>query len=104
MDLFDPVLVGGADIQSESEGLLIQATGRIVKLVHCEINQENLPQIIEAARDYGFGKLTLRIPLPPEEQPRLQGSLDRQLAATGGPHTGFVAKQADDSMLLLCLE
>jgi len=95
---------GVFDIKSESEGLLIQATGRIVKLVHCEINQENLPKIIEAARDYGFGKLTLRIPLPPEEQPRLQGSLDRQLAATGGRHTGFVAKQADDSMLLLCLE
>ena len=89
---------------SDSERLLVQASGKIVKLVHCELSMENMSQIIDAAKECGFGKLTLRIPMQPEDQPKLQGSLDRQLAAFGGRHTGFVAKHPNDSMLLLCLE
>ena len=84
--------------------LLVQASGRVVKLVHCELTEENLPILIDAAREYGFGKLTLRISLNPDEQPRLQGSIDRQLSARGGSRVGFIAKQPLDSMLLLCLE
>ena len=86
-----------------NQPLLIQATGRIVKLVHCDLSEDTIFHLVDAAREYGFGKLTLRVPLDPELQPRLQGSIDRQLAARGGGHTGFVAKQPGDSMLLLCL-
>lgn len=89
---------------SDSERLLVQASGKIVKLVHCELSIDNMNQIIDAAKECGFGKLTLRIPMKPEDQPKLQGSLDRQLAAFGGRHTGFVAKHPNDSMLLLCVE
>ena len=86
-----------------NQPLLIQATGRIVKLVHCDLSEDTISHLVDAAREYGFGKLTLRVPLDPELQPRLQGSIDRQLAVRGGGHTGFVAKQPGDSMLLLCL-
>ena len=89
---------------SVAERLLVQASGKIVKLVHCELSIDNMNQIIDAAKECGFGKLTLRIPMQPEDQPKLQGSLDRQLAAFGGRHTGFVAKHPNDSMLLLCVE
>ena len=89
---------------SDSERLLVQSSGKIVKLVHCELSIDNMNQIIDAAKECGFGKLTLRIPMQPEDQPKLQGSLDRQLAAFGGRHTGFVAKHPNDSMLLLCVE
>ena len=89
---------------SDSDRLLVQASGKIVKLVHCELSIDNMNQIIDAAKECGFGKLTLRIPMQPEDQPKLQGSLDRQLAAFGGRHTGFVAKHPNDSMLLLCVE
>ena len=92
------------DFESKSKKLLIQATGRIVKLVHCELNLDTISSVIEASRDYGFGKLTLRLAMEPDLQPRLQGSIDRQLSAKGGNHVGFVAKQPQDSMLLLCLE
>ncbi|MFL2962311.1 MAG: hypothetical protein ACJZ2K_04955 [Candidatus Poseidoniaceae archaeon] len=95
---------GPFEFESNSQELLIQATGKIVKLVHCELSEETIPRIVEASRDYGFGKLTLRVAMNPELQPRLQGSLDRQLIAKGGSHTGFVAKQPHDSMLLLCLK
>ena len=89
---------------SDSERLLVQASGKIVKLVHCELSIDNMNQIIDAAKECGFRKLTLRIPMQPGDQPKLQGSLDRQLAAFGGRHTGFVAKHPNDSMLLLCVE
>ena len=74
-----------------------------MKLVHCELTEETIPRLVDAAIEYGFGKLTLRVSLDPELQPRLQGSIDRQLTARGGSHTGFVAQQPGDSMLLLCL-
>ena len=90
--------------ENKNQELLIQASGRIVKLVHSELSEETIPRIIEASREYGFGKLTLRVAMDPELQPRLQGSLDRQLAAKGGSHSGFVAKQPQDAMLLLCLQ
>ena len=94
---------GPFEFQNKGQELMVQATGRIVKLVHCDISEETIPRIVEASRDYGFGKLTLRVALNPDLQPRLQGSLDRQLISKGGSHTGFVAKQPHDSMLLLCL-
>ena len=89
--------------EDKNQSLLVQATGRIVKLVHCELTEETIPRLVDAASEYGFAKLTLRVSLDPELQPRLQGSIDRQLAARGGSHTGFVAQQPGDSMLLLCL-
>ena len=87
----------------KNQSLLVQATGRIVKLVHCELTEDTISHLVDAASEYGFGKLTLRVSLDPELQPRIQGSIDRQLNARGGTHTGFVAQQPDDSMLLLCL-
>ena len=95
---------GPVEYLESQQKLLIQATGKIVKLVHTDLSLDTISHLVDAARDYGFGKLTLRISLEPELQPKLQGSLDRQLSANGGPHTGFVAKQPQDAMLLLCLE
>ena len=88
---------------SNLDQLLIQASGRIVGLIHSGLEESTLPHLVEVAREYGFGKLTLRVSLDPELQPTLQGSLDRQLSARGGPRRGFVAKQPGDSMLLLCV-
>ena len=89
--------------EDKNQSLLVQATGRIVKLGHCELTEETIPRLVDAAIEYGFGILTLRVSLDPELQPRLQGSIDRQLSASDGSHTGFVAQQPGDSMLLLCL-
>ncbi|MDP6870186.1 MAG: hypothetical protein QGI21_05385 [Candidatus Poseidoniaceae archaeon] len=91
-------------LSNKEEKILIQASGRVVKLVHTELTEETISTIIAAAREYGFGKLTLRVPLPPEQHPSLQGSIDRQLSARGGPYTGFIVKQPGDSMLLLCVD
>jgi len=90
--------------ENQNQKLLVQSTGRIVKLVHTELSLDTISHLVDASREYGFGKLTLRMKVDPKLQPKLQGSLDRQLASKGGPHSGFVAKQPHDSMLLLCLE
>ncbi len=92
------------EFSDNQQKLLVQATGRVVKLVHSELSMDTISHLVQASRDYGFGKLTLRVAVEPDLQPRLQGSLDRQLSAKGGSHVGFVAKQPHDSMLLLCLE
>ena len=60
---------------NKQEKMLVQATGRIVKLVHSELSLETISHLVEASRDYGFGKLTLRVALEPHLQPKLQGSL-----------------------------
>ena len=96
--------LGQIEFENSEQKLLVQATGRIVKLVHSELSMETMSHLVEASREYGFGKLTLRMTVDPSLQPKLQGSLDRQLASKGGPHIGFVAKQPHDAMLLLCLE
>lgn len=93
-----------ANFENQNQKLLIQSTGRIVKLVHSDLSMDTITHLVEASREYGFGKLTIRMAVDPNLQPKLQGSLDRQLAAKGGPHSGFVAKQPHDAMLLLCLE
>ncbi len=89
---------------NQNQKLLVQSSGRIVKLVHAELSMDTISHLVDASREYGFGKLTLRMTVDPDIQPKLQGSLDRQLASKGGPHCGFVAKQPHDAMLLLCLE
>tara|TARA_B100000886_G_scaffold177111_1_gene121367 strand:- start:1749 stop:2966 length:1218 start_codon:yes stop_codon:yes gene_type:complete len=91
-------------LDGDGEKLLIQATGKVVSLIHCDLNADNIPLIVMKAREFGFGKLTLRLTMKPSMQPALQGSIDRQLSATGGESIGFIAKQPEDSMLMLCLE
>ena len=90
------------EFDNQNEKLLIQSSGKIICLVHSNLEQDNIQHLVEVAREHGFGRLTLRIPLEPDVQPVLQGSLDRQLSATGGPRRGFVAQHPGDSMLLLC--
>ena len=92
------------EFENQLQTMLIQASGRIVKLVHTDLSEDTISHLVEASSEYGFGKLTLRVSLDPDLQPRLQGSLDRQLSTKGGTLVGFVAKQPHDSMLLLCLE
>ena len=92
------------NFENKQQRMLVQATGRIVKLVHSELSLDTISHLVDASREYGFGKLTLRVALEPQLQPKIQGSLDRQLSSKGGAHVGFVAKQPHDSMLLLCLE
>ena len=65
--------------EDKNQSLLVQATGRIVKLVHCELTEETISHLVDAASEYGFGKLTLRVSLDPELQPRIQGSIDLSL-------------------------
>ena len=64
---------------------------------------DTMEHLVDASREYGFGKLTPRMKADPNLQPKLYAVSDRQLASKGARTADFVAKQPHDAMLLLCL-
>ena len=79
----------------------IQAGGKIVAIFHEEFTLENSDKIVEFARKHEIGKLTIRLPIDPKIQPKLQGALDRQLKSGKGKRTAFMVKSGTDNMSLL---
>jgi cell division protein FtsI/penicillin-binding protein 2 len=59
--------------------------------------------LVRVALDNDIHKLTVRVSLDPEVQPKVQGAIDRQLARRHGKRTAFVVQQPEDEMLLLCI-
>ena len=88
----------------ESERILVQCTGRIVALVHSDLTLESVDGVAEVAVENNIGKLTVRVPLDSQIQPKIQGALDRQILRRSGQRRAFLAKQPGDEMLLLCIE
>jgi hypothetical protein len=83
--------------------LLIQATGKIATLAHMNLTLEDVDALVKVALDHDIQKLTVRVSLDPEIQPKVQGAIDRQLARRHGKRTAFVVQQPGDEMLLLCV-
>ena len=54
------------NFENKQERMLVQATGRIKKLVHSELSLDTISHLVDASREYGFGKLTLRVALEPQ--------------------------------------
>jgi len=87
----------------EGNHLLVQATGRITTLAHMKLTLDDVDALVKVALENEFQKLTVRISLDPEVQPKVQGAIDRQLARRHGKRIGFVVQQPGDEMLLLCV-
>ena len=83
--------------------LLVQATGKIATLAHMNLTLEDVDALVKVALDHEIQKLTVRVSLDPEIQPKVQGAIDRQLAKRHGKRTAFVVQQPGDEMLLLCV-
>ena len=83
--------------------MLVQATGRIVALARIELQVDTVDQLVELALEHDIGKLTVRVSMPPDVQPSVQGAIDRQLSRRHGRRDAFVVQQPDDEMLLLCI-
>jgi hypothetical protein len=88
---------------NSEDALLVQASGRVVGLIRMKLDVETVDALATAAIEHNFSSLTLRLDLDPESQPRLQGSLDRQLRRRGGEREGFLALHPDGEVLLLCV-
>ena len=77
------------DLPSEERGL-VQATGRIAAVVHRPPSEDSIDDIVALALEHDVARLTLRCSLPADLQPKLQGSLDRQLSRRHGRRQAFL--------------
>ena len=91
-------------LKDAMDSTLVQASGKIVALAHMELTLDNLDNLVEQAVANDIGKLAIRCVVDPALQPKIQGSLDRQLSRRSGKRVAFIAQQPGDSMILLCVE
>ena len=83
--------------------LLVQATGKVVALIREPLSDESIDGLVEIALENNMKSLTLRLNMDPADQPKWQGSLDRQLSRRHGERDGFVAQHPSGDVLLLCV-
>lgn len=82
---------------------LVVTTGRIIDLINVELTIETVDSFVKICLEHDINKLTVRAGLDPNLQPKLQGSLDRQLARRHGSRTGFLLRNPHDENYLLCV-
>lgn len=87
----------------QRNALLVQATGRVVALIREPLSDETIDGLVEIALEHNMKSLTLRLSLDPADQPKWQGSLDRQLSRRHGERDGFVTQHPNGDVLLLCV-
>ncbi|MGA0352935.1 MAG: hypothetical protein ACO3NY_04705 [Poseidonia sp.] len=86
-----------------SDHQLVQATGRVVELLPFPLDETTVDQLVAVALEHRLSSVKLRFELDPALQPKLQGSLDRQLKRRRGGRVGFVARHPHGEVLLLCV-
>ena len=86
-----------------SDRRLVQATGRVIELLTFPLDETTVDQLVAVALEHRLSSVKLRFDLDPALQPKLQGSLDRQLKRRHGDRVGFVARHPHGKVLLLCV-
>ncbi|MDA0715010.1 MAG: class I SAM-dependent methyltransferase [archaeon] len=89
-------------VLDQREEFLIQSTGKIMAQYELAIEPSTVEEFARFANSHGFGKLTLRFEMDPEQQPVIQKTLDYALRP--GPHsrTGFVVQHPNKLQYFLC--
>jgi hypothetical protein len=90
-------------IGDESMKTLVQTSGRIVEIFHQQLTAESVDDFVEQAIVNDIRKVTIRTPLEPSLQPKIQGSFDRQLARRSGKRDGFIIQHPNSEMSMLCV-
>jgi hypothetical protein len=90
-------------LENEMDRMLVQATGRVVALARINLGLDTVDQLVELILEHDVSKMTVRVPLAPEIQPKIQGAIDRQLARRHGRREAFLVQQPGDEMLLICI-
>ena len=100
-----PVIYHSTPIgNSSSEAInLVVTTGRIIDFINDELTIETVDSFVEICLEHDINKLTVRAGLDPDIQPKIQGSLDRQLARRHGSRTAFLLRNPHDENYLLCV-
>jgi len=90
-------------LERPMDRMLVQATGRVVALARIKLGLETVDKLVELILEHDIAKMTVRVPLAPEIQPKIQGAIDRQLAKRHGKREAFLVQQPGDEMLLICI-
>ena len=90
-------------LEQRGDSQLVQATGRVVALIREPLSNETIDGLVDIALEHNMKSLSLRLNMDPADQPKWQGSLDRQLSRRHGVRDGFVAQHPSGDVLLLCV-
>ena len=88
----------------EDEHPFVVASGRVVELLDVLLDETNIDTIVSAALENDISALTIRCGVDAELQPRLQGSIDRQLRNRQGRRKAFLTRHTSSIHLLLCVQ
>ena len=82
-----------------------RATGRVAAVVHHAPNEDTVDDLVALALEHDVARLTLRCALPADLQPKIQGSLDRQLSRRHGRRQAFLCHAGQGPEVhLLCVD
>jgi hypothetical protein len=84
-------------------GNLVVTTGRIIDLINFDLTIETVDNFVEICLKHDINKVTIRAGLDPDIQPKIQGSLDRQLARRHGSRKAFLLRNSNEENYLLCV-
>ena len=90
-------------IDGENNRLMVQATGRIVALAHTKLMLETVDEVVELCLENDISQLTVRVHLPPDTQPKIQGAFDRQLSRRHGRREAFLIQHSGSETLVICV-
>ena len=82
----------------------VVASGRVVDILDLPLDEVNIDTIVAAALENDISALTIRCGLDAALQPRLQGSIDRQLRNRQGRRKAFLTRHTSSNRLLLCVQ
>ena len=82
---------------------MVQATGRVVDLLPMDLDETTVDEVVARSLEHNFKSVKLRLDIDPDLQPKVQGSLDRQLQRRHGERDGFLARHPTAKVLLLCV-
>jgi len=82
----------------------VVASGRVVELLDISLDEANIDSIVANALENDISAMTIRCGVDAELQPRLQGSIDRQLRNRQGRRKAFLTRHTSSNHLLLCVQ
>ncbi len=82
----------------------VVASGRVVELLDMALDEANIDSIVATALENDISAMTIRCGVDAQLQPRLQGSIDRQLRNRQGRRKAFLTRHTSSNHLLLCVQ
>ena len=90
-------------LKDESHPFVV-ASGRVVELLDVPLDEANIDSIVATALENDISAMTIRCGVDAQLQPRLQGSIDRQLRNRQGRRKAFLTRHTSSNHLLLCVQ